>query len=324
MNNKDISFKKLLSKNIVFFLLPLMLILSCWEGLDEFNEKLGADASLKYLLYRDIQSAQALHDSAIEGSSVGLYTSGVKAPFQGEINSALDVYNDAASTDADYTTARADLASVVSVFNTRRIRNLDVVFVIDVTGTMAGYINAAKMNVFNAITDIQSNNSDAKFGLISFREFNSWISHASHYPNGYIVNNDLTTDSASVAASVNALIAEQGGDPDEAHVAAMFGSANDITWTPGSDRIVILITASPAHNIPTPTSGYPGPSLEDTWLSLMDKNINTLGFYCLTGPAQDDLGAFFLPIEGIIYPHAVFSSGVDSAMNTWISWWPGF
>jgi hypothetical protein len=308
---------------IIFCLaLPLLFSLSCWN---EFDDAMERSPTAKASLFSDIQTAQEQNDSAVESTTVGSYAPGAKATLQTAIDNANTVYNDPASTTDDYRTALTALDSAVSAFNLRRIKNLDVVFVFDTTGDMAPYINNTKITVLNTMSAIQAKNSDTKFGLVELSEFSSQV--GGMLPNGYALRNDLTTNSADITTGVNALFAAGGGDVDEAHVAAMYGTANDVSWTAGSDRIVILFTSSPAHKIPTDEPAYPGPTLDSANAAITAANIKPVGVY-LSGVSGDgsDLNSFFSPLGGQVYPcDPSFTTNLNATINTIMSayttWW---
>ncbi len=318
---------------LILFCLSLSFIFfpGCWEELDDAlkqiptpassEELISSPTSQKELLLSEIQSAQTVHDNSVESNTVGSYAAGSKAALQTEIDNANTVYNDPASTDSDYDTARSVLESALSDFDSLRIGDLDVVFVFDTTGSMGALLPIAKGYVSSTISDIQAKNIDTKFGLVKFNEFDS-VFYAAGYslPNGYEIVNNLTTNSTSVIANANALNAGAGGDPDEAHVAAMDGTANGISWTNGSDRIVILFTASNEHQNPSTEGGYPGPDLPTAMNSIAAVNIKPVGIFYYGGAVdENELMNFFLPLGGIVLQYSLYNA--DTIMNNYISWW---
>ncbi|OQA95662.1 MAG: Gellan lyase precursor [Bacteroidetes bacterium ADurb.Bin217] len=70
----------------------------------------------KSALYSAINSAQSIHNAALEGTANGYYPVGSKATLQSAINAANDVYTSASSTQAQIDQAQANLQNAVSTF----------------------------------------------------------------------------------------------------------------------------------------------------------------------------------------------------------------
>ncbi|WP_194843257.1 sugar-binding protein [Paenibacillus sp. B01] len=91
-----------------------------------------------------IASAQARHDSAVEGTAAGQYPVGAKAELQTAIDAAAAVYGNASATQAELNAAAAALADAVSLFTGKVI-----VGSADKTA-LAAAVNAAKAKASKA------------------------------------------------------------------------------------------------------------------------------------------------------------------------------
>ncbi|KAK4051642.1 hypothetical protein OIV83_002782 [Microbotryomycetes sp. JL201] len=145
-------------------------------------------------------------------------------------------------------------------------RLLDLVFIMDATGSMSSYLKSAANNIELIVENILHSGKlgslDAlKVGLIAYRD----------YPpqdNSYITKSfDFTSDVELVKANLSALHASGGGDGPEAVTAAM-KAALELQWRPGASKMCVLVADAPAHGIGEYGDGFPngGPDGEDPLL----------------------------------------------------------
>jgi uncharacterized protein YegL len=119
---------------------------------------------------------------------------------------------------------------------------MDLVFVIDTTGSMTGAINSVVAELPNIITTANYFSCDVRLGLVTFGD-------------QVVVNQQLTTNEAAVQASIAALTAAGGsGIPeasDEALLEVINGTSSCVVndWTsvfrPTATKIVVLVTDAP-------------------------------------------------------------------------------
>lgn len=128
---------------------------------------------------------------------------------------------------------------------------LDLVFVLDTTGSMGPYITAAK----NSITAIaarltQAESYDVRFGLVAYRD---------HPPQdtSYVIQAFALTDSLEVHhEQLCSLSAAGGGDGPEA-VAAGLKASLESEWREDATKVVVLIADAPPHGLGEPGDGFP-------------------------------------------------------------------
>jgi hypothetical protein len=109
---------------------------------------------------------------------------------------------------------------------------LDVMFLIDTSGSMGGEITAAK----SVASDILS-------GLASFGDLASGVGYYSE-PGSVGVYHDLTTDTATGIADINSItlgMGGYGGDFPEEGINAVYEAATGASWRPGSSRFIIAL-----------------------------------------------------------------------------------
>ncbi|SPO22595.1 uncharacterized protein UTRI_01273 [Ustilago trichophora] len=126
-------------------------------------------------------------------------------------------------------------------------RTMDLVFIMDATGSMGSYINSATKNIEticeNIIHSEQLSGPGAlRIGLIAYRD---------HPPQDhtYVVKNfGFHTEVEKVKENLKSLYASGGGDGPEAVTAAM-KAALDLDWRPHATKLAVLIADAPPHGI---------------------------------------------------------------------------
>lgn len=128
---------------------------------------------------------------------------------------------------------------------------LDLVFLMDCTGSMGSYINAAKQSIQAIISRIiQQANADVRLGLIAYRD---------HPPQDmtYVTKIfEFTRDIAIMQSNLDTLSAAGGGDGPEAVTAALFAAEN-LPFREEATKICILIADAPPHGIGESGDGFP-------------------------------------------------------------------
>jgi VWA domain-containing protein len=119
---------------------------------------------------------------------------------------------------------------------------VEVAFVLDTTGSMAGLIEGAKRKIWSIATSIIDANpeADIRMGLVAYRDIGD----------DYVTKKfDLTTDIQDLYASLLELKARGGGDWPESVNEALFVAVDKLSWTKAGDicRIVFLVGDAPPH-----------------------------------------------------------------------------
>ncbi len=123
-------------------------------------------------------------------------------------------------------------------------RKVEVVFVLDTTGSMSGLIEGAKKKIWsiaNTIID-QYPNAEIKFGLVAYRDRgDNYVTK--HFP--------LTTDTQSIYAQLLQFEADGGGDTPESVNEALGAAVSKLGWSDKrqtkADRIIFLVGDAPPH-----------------------------------------------------------------------------
>lgn len=99
---------------------------------------------------------------------------------------------------------------------------VDVVFTIDLTGSMGGVVDQAKAQLLQAMSDLKaaSPGTDFRFGVTSLMDYPNVYGDPTDYP--FKVDAPLSSDTAAIQAVVNGLALGGGGDGPEAYGRALW------------------------------------------------------------------------------------------------------
>lgn len=151
---------------------------------------------------------------------------------------------------AFYPMAKASLTVVpptpIAAFIDKPAQNqqpkIEVVFVLDTTGSMGGLIEAAKENIWSIANTMVSAQSapDISIGLVAYRD------RGDDYVTQVV---DLSSDLDSVYATLMDFKAGGGGDGPESVNAALYDSVHNISWSddPDTYKVVFLLGDAPPH-----------------------------------------------------------------------------
>jgi Mg-chelatase subunit ChlD len=119
---------------------------------------------------------------------------------------------------------------------------VEVVFVLDTTGSMGGMIQAAKEKIWSIATTMASAQPapDIRMGLVAYRD------RGDAYVTRVV---DLSNDLDSVYASLMDFQAQGGGDGPESVNRALYDAVHRISWSQDAQayRVVFLVGDAPPH-----------------------------------------------------------------------------
>lgn len=138
---------------------------------------------------------------------------------------------------------------------------LDLVFLIDATGSMADEIGRLKTTLRTIASEVAQlpSRPDTCFGLVAYRDKGDAFLLRSH---------DFTNDLDAFQGVLNALQANGGGDYPEALNEALHETVHQLSWRgSGATRMVVLLADAPPH------LDYGGPQYDDDMLVALGKGI---------------------------------------------------
>ncbi len=119
---------------------------------------------------------------------------------------------------------------------------VDVVFVLDTTGSMSGLIQTAKEKIWSIATTMASAQPtpEIRIGLVAYRD------RGDRYVTQLV---DLSTDLDSVYAKLMDFQADGGGDTPESVNKALYDAVHGMSWSQGDQayRVIFLIGDAPPH-----------------------------------------------------------------------------
>lgn len=137
----------------------------------------------------------------------------------------------------DETTKGADFSKLNS--------SIDIVIVMDCTGSMGSWIEAAKSTSLSTVQRLRQAAPNAKFRL-------GFVGYRDHGDSDAIITVPLTDDVAACEARLRSVGADGGGDTCEDMAGGLHAAVNldwhDAAFTAGRDtRIVIVVADAPPH-----------------------------------------------------------------------------
>jgi len=119
---------------------------------------------------------------------------------------------------------------------------IDVVFVLDTTGSMSGLIQAAKEKIWSIATTMASAQSapEIRMGLVAYRD------RGDAYVTRVV---DLSSDLDSMYATLMDFQANGGGDGPESVNQALYDAVHKVSWSQqaGTYKVVFLVGDAPPH-----------------------------------------------------------------------------
>ncbi len=137
---------------------------------------------------------------------------------------------------------RIDPTPIAHIVAPAGIPKVDVVFVLDTTGSMSGLIQTAKDKIWSIATTMASAQPtpEIRIGLVAYRD------RGDHYVTKVV---DLSDDLDSVYATLMDFQADGGGDTPESVNKALYDAVHSISWSQDSQayRVVFLVGDAPPH-----------------------------------------------------------------------------
>ncbi|MCY2964518.1 MAG: VWA domain-containing protein [Planctomycetota bacterium] len=142
-----------------------------------------------------------------------------------------------ANVDQRTLTGQCGFQLVVEPFRPTKI---DVMFVLDITGSMQTVINGIRDGIVKFAEELDAKQFDARIGLLAFRdEIEGEESEQLRFP-----DEPFTNDSAEFRRQVGALMANGGGDEPESSLDAIAAAAR-LRYREDATKVLLLITDAP-------------------------------------------------------------------------------
>ena len=134
---------------------------------------------------------------------------------------------------------------------------LEVVFVMDTSGSMTGAIEGVRSCVGNFVAALDDSGYDYRIGAANFADGTCFWDFDDTIP-GY----QMSADFSEFTLKLDSMGAAGGGDGPECSIDAIYDAANEYDWTPGMLRVLLMFTDIVSH-YPDDSSGYSDVTHED-------------------------------------------------------------
>ena len=136
--------------------------------------------------------------------------------------------------------AQTNLFSVIAPDNSQTASSTDIVFVLDVTGSMGDEIASVRANMQAFMNHLQGQNMDYRIGFVVFGDivyvYNQYFFYTSFTEIMNIISN-IELGEHNIGS---------GGDGPENQLEAM-AEGSVFSWRPGASRVMIMLTDATAH-----------------------------------------------------------------------------
>ncbi len=152
---------------------------------------------------------------------------------------------------------------------------LDLVFMVDATGSMGDEIDKLRASLQGIVREIGTlpSNPDICLGLVTYRDRGD-----EYFVRGW----DMTHNVAAFQTVLDGVRADGGGDFPEAMNEAFAHSVQELNWRgPSTTRVLVSLADAP------PQMGYPQPRYEQTMLAALGKGIKV---FSVAASGQDTTG----------------------------------
>lgn len=126
---------------------------------------------------------------------------------------------------------------------------LDVAVVVDSTGSMQNVIDELRKRLDDLVTTLQRLVPTARIGAVAFRDrTGDGVATAPRQSEDFVVKwSDLTFNGKKVQTFLNGIVAEGGGDYEEAVKDGLEAAITKLKWRDDAKKVIILVGSSPPH-----------------------------------------------------------------------------
>ena len=166
-----------------------------------------------------------------------------------------------------------EIVDIVIVINIESSTSLDLLFIMDLTGSMGSYIEEAKNNLIYIMDSIikESPGIDINLGFIGYRDIEE-------EGGGEYVNIEFTKNHTEVREKISSVYADYGGDLPE-DVAWAFERALEKNWKSNA-KFIVFVADAPGHGLKYTDDDYTYPDgiagrkdIEESVRELASKNV---------------------------------------------------
>ena len=167
------------------------------------------------------------------------------------------------------------LVSIIIIINVVEERtSLDLLFIMDITGSMSPYVDQAKRNVIEIINRIVNDcpGIDINLGFIGYRDIEEEVT-------GNVVDIEFTKNHTELKNKINKVYASGGGDTPE-DVAWAFEKALNKNWRSNA-KFVVFVADAPNHGLKYGGDNRSIPGRRDLEELIKELANNGISLFCM-------------------------------------------
>jgi Mg-chelatase subunit ChlD len=160
------------------------------------------------------------------------------APAGTYLQETVDAFYAIAGDNTVHSTGPEDMINIIyRILDKEKGNDVDIVVVLDVTGSMKPYFDAIRMTLIPHLQEIVADYDSFRIGMVFYKDYyDEFLNRV--FP--------FTTDFNRLQREVNTIRVGGGGDIPEAVHEALFAGATRLSWA-ADKRIMILIGDAPPH-----------------------------------------------------------------------------
>jgi lysophospholipase L1-like esterase len=202
--------------------------------------------------------------------------------------------------------------------------SVDIVFVVDTTGSMGGAIDTVKRITSDLIDQVDGRTLSARYALVDYRDFPE---RGATYDYPAKVRSGFTSEKTQIQAAIDGLDLGYGGDYPET-VYSGLDTAIKLPWRPGVKKVVINLGDAPPLD-PEPVTGLTAQDIIDASLAVDPAEVyvvDVAGGSGLATPTMRDIaartnGAVFTGYGSAEVAAALFDTIATALDKPYV--WPG-
>jgi Ca-activated chloride channel homolog len=182
----------------------------------------------------------------------------------------------------------AEASAIAKESQANMLTRVDVLFVLDVTGSMSPSIEGVKNGIKGFVSEFQQHQIDARVGLIGFRDRT-----VGEEPQLLMFNDEVfTADPDCFRNAVAKLSAQGGGDTPESDLDALVLASNQ-PFRPDADRKVIVLITDAPPKVPDQDTA----SIDEAILAIRKSKVTAL--YMIVSEADKSIFGQMQAMTGI-------------------------
>lgn len=203
---------------------------------------------------------------------------------------------------------------------TARPNDVDIVFVVDTTGSMGGVIGSVRNNLNAIVDNLATSTRSFRVGVVSYRDFSERTGSSIDYPAR--VETPFTSDRTAISDAIASLTPNGGGDFPESVLSGMDAGLG-LSWRAGVTKVMVVIGDAPPLGPPEPISGLTADDIVSRALAIDPVQIFAADVGSLASPdvvtITDGTGGTVIPGPDVVSAINTVVGTISNQPFAWIS-----